>query len=282
MLFTPSAGSLSSLILVPMGKDDLGTSQVRRTGRNMGSLQLAADNYGHKSSDQLVKENMALVGRIARRYARTRPDLLEDLEQVGAIGLLKAIRYYDPDRSKASFKTVATCYIKGEILHYLRDNACLVQVPRKFNEINSAIGQLEEALSRQLGRAPTLTELSESSGIAQNEILAAQQSWDACTHYESLEATGDSNEDDDNRSLNEMVPDKKYQDFQLASEDRELISNAIQKLSDKTSKIVQFVFFYDLTQKETARILGLSEMVVSRAVNSGLKSLKSILGTEII
>lgn len=247
----------------------------------MGTLRLAANNTGTRSSDQLVKENMALVGRIARRYARTRPDLLEDLEQVGAIGLLKAIRYYDPERSKASFKTVATCYIKGEILHYLRDNACLVQVPRKFNEINSLIGQLEETLSRQLGRSPTIIELSENSGIAPNEILAAQQSWDACSHYESLEG-GDANDEEDRRSLNEMVPDKKYQDFQLAEDDRELISHAIHKLSDKTSKIVQFVFFYDLTQKETARILGLSEMVVSRAVNSGLKSLKNILDTEII
>jgi RNA polymerase sigma-B factor len=156
-----------------------------------------------------------------------------------------------------------------------------VQVPRKFNEINSAIGHLEESLSRQLGRAPTITELSESSGIAPNEILAAQQSWDACSHYESLESNDDGGEED-HRSLNEMVPDRKYQDFQLAEEDRELIAHAVHKLSDKTSKIVQFVFFYDLTQKETARILGLSEMVVSRAVNSGLKSLKNILDTEII
>lgn len=260
----------------------MGISYARLYGITHGHPSTSGREFRAEIFDQLVKDHMSLVGRIARRYSRTRPDLLEDLEQVGAIGLLKAIRYYDPQRSKASFKTVATCYVKGEILHYLRDNACLVQVPRKFNEINSVIGHLEETLSRELGRSPTLNELSENSGIAQNEILAAQQSWDACTHYESLESNGDTNEDEDHRSLNEMVPDKKYQDFQLAEEDRELIANAVQKLSDKTSKIVQFVFFYDLTQKETARILGLSEMVVSRAVNSGLKSLKGILGTEII
>ena len=87
-------------------------------------------------NDEIVLKHMPLVNQIARRYGRFRPDLIEDLVQVGAIGLLKAINCYDPNRERvASFKTLASCYIRGEIRHYLRDHASLMQVPRKFSEV---------------------------------------------------------------------------------------------------------------------------------------------------
>jgi RNA polymerase sigma-B factor len=226
---------------------------------------------------------MPLVNQIAKRYGRFRPDLVEDLVQVGAIGLLKAIEYYDPDRARvASFKTVASCYIKGEIRHYLRDHSLLVQVPRKFSEINAQVSQLEETLSRELGRSPSVEELSSRAGYSVQEICDAQRSWDACVHYESFDARGDQEEKDDSRALLEVVADRKYQDFQLAAEDRELIVQALKTLGEKTRQIVEFVYFYDLTQKETARELGISEMGVSRTIRRALVKLKDILTTEIL
>jgi RNA polymerase sigma-B factor len=245
--------------------------------------ELAGRHLRPADRDTLVSKYMPLVSQIARRYSRFRPDLLEDLEQVGAIGLLKAIDYYDPARARvASFKTVASCYIKGEIRHYLRDHSSLVQVPRKLNEINNHIAQLEEMLSRELQRAPTLAELSERSGYSVQEICDAQRSWDACFHYESFDSRDEQDDRDDSRALSEMVADRKYQDFQLAEEDRELLIQALKCLGEKTRQIVEFVYFYDLTQKETAKKLGISEMGVSRAMRSAMTRLKDLLTTEIL
>jgi len=230
---------------------------------------------------ELVETYMPLVRQIARRYSQFNPDSLEDLIQVGAIGLLKAIRYYDPNRPRsASFKTLATCYIRGEIRHYLRDHCSLVQVPRRLTEVTSQISQLEEKLTQTLNHTPTVQELASYSGLSVQEILEAQLSWEARLHYESFDSTGDDEDREDRRSLCEMVPDRKYQELQRSREDRELVSQALQRLGERSRRILEFVFFYDLSQKETASVLGLSEMGVSRALHSGLKKLKEIMAAD--
>lgn len=233
-------------------------------------------------SDDIVKQYMPLVRQIARRYGRLAPDQVDDLVQIGCLGLLKAIKYYDANRQhKASFKSFAAVYIKGEIRHYLRDHGSLVQIPRKYSEINSKISQLEEVLLRELDHHPTPEELAARSGFSLQEVREAQQSWDLCRHYESLEGSDDNEGRDDNRALAELVADRKYIDELSYSEDRELISQALVSLGERTKKIVEFVYFYDLTQKETAKILGLSEMGVSRSMRTALQKLKEILLTEI-
>lgn len=236
--------------------------------------------FGEEDVNELVRANMPLVRQIARRYSQCYPDSFEDLVQVGSIGLLKAIHYYDPTRTRAaSFRTLATCYIRGEIRHYLRDSASLVQVPRKLTEINAQVSQLEERLTKSLNRAPTVKELSLQSGFTVQEILEAQQSWEARLHYESLDGTEDE-ERDDHRGLSEVVADRKYQELLKMSEERELLTQALKNLGERTRQIVEFVFFYDLSQKETACVLGLSEMGVSRAVHSGLKHLRDVIVAE--
>jgi RNA polymerase sigma-B factor len=230
---------------------------------------------------EIVESYMPLVRQIARRYSQFNPDSLEDLVQVGAIGLLKAIRYYDPNRPRsASFKTLATCYIRGEIRHYLRDHCSLVQVPRRLAEVTSQISQLEEKLTQILDHTPTVQELAEHSGLSVKEILEAQLSWEARLHYESFDSGGEDDDRDERRSLCETVPDRKYQELQRSREDRELVSQALQRLGERSRRILEFVFFYDLSQKETASVLGLSEMGVSRALHSGLKKLKEIMSGE--
>jgi RNA polymerase sigma-B factor len=232
-------------------------------------------------SSEVVKEHMGLVRQIARRYSQFNPDSLEDLTQVGSIGLLKAIRYYDPNRShSASFKTLATCYIRGEIRHYLRDHCSLVQVPRRLSEVTLQLSQLEEKLTRILDHTPTVQELADHSGLSVHEVLEAQLSWEARLHYESFDSLGDDEEREDKRSLCDTVPDRKYQEFQRNTEERELVSKALGRLGQKNRQILEFVFFYDLSQKETASVLGLSEMGVSRALHSGLKKLKEIMAQE--
>ena len=230
---------------------------------------------------EIVVKFMPLVRQIARRYSQFNVDSQEDLVQVGSIGLLKAIKYYDPNRARsASFKTLATCYIRGEIRHYLRDHCSLVQVPRKLTEMNAQISQLEEKLTKQLSRTPTVQELADQSGYSVQDTLEAQQSWEARIHFASLDSTGEDDERDDKRSLSDTVPDRRYQDMLMASEEREMVGQALRRLGDRTRQIIEFVFFYDLSQKETASVLGLSEMGVSRAVHSAVKKLKDSMKAE--
>jgi len=255
---------------------DTETASSRQT---IDECALAKTSEADKSA--LVRKFMPLVRQIARRYSQYNPDSQEDLVQVGSIGLLKAIKYYDPNRARsASFKTLATCYIRGEIRHYLRDHSSLVQVPRKLTEMNAQLAQLEEKLTKQLDRAPTVAELAEVSGFSVPDILEAQQSWEARIHYESFDSSADEEERDDRRCLSELVADRKALDQQCDSEERELLRQALKRLQERTREIVEFVFFYDLSQKETATVLGLSEMGVSRAVHSGLKKLRDILKAE--
>ncbi|MBK8223874.1 MAG: sigma-70 family RNA polymerase sigma factor [Candidatus Obscuribacter sp.] len=229
----------------------------------------------------IVREHMTLVRQIARKYSQYAPDSFEDLVQVGSIGLLKAIKYYDPGRARsASFRTLATCYIRGEIRHYLRDHCSIVQVPRRLTEMNSQLSQLEEKLTRALDRTPTVQELAAASGFSVQDVLEAQQSWEVRVHYESLDGNSEEDEREDRRALSEVVPDRRYQELFAASEDRELISQALKRLGERTRQIVEFVFFYDLSQKETAYVLGLSEMGVSRAVHSALKKLREIMAQD--
>lgn len=234
------------------------------------------------ATEAIIKQYMPLVRQIARRYARLAPDQADDLMQMGCLGLLKAVKYYDSDRQhKASFKSFAAVYIKGEIRHYLRDHGTLVQVPRRFSEINSKISQLEEVLTRELDHVPSVDELAQHAGYSAQEVRDAQASLDNCRHYESLESSDDTDGRDDIRPMAELVADKKYIDELSYSEDRELISQALVSLGERTKKVIEFVYFYDLTQKETAKILGLSEMGVSRTIKTALQKLKDILLTEI-
>jgi len=248
--------------------------------RTSERLRRSNSYFSDSEVTDLVRAHLSLVKQIARRYSQCYPDSFEDLVQVGSIGLLKAINYYDPTRSRAaSFRTLATCYIRGEIRHYLRDQACIVQVPRKLTEINGQVSQLEEKLTKSLNRVPTVQELSQYSGYSVAEILEAQQSWEARLHYESLDGS-DEDDREEHRGLSEVVADRKYQELLRTSEDRELLNQALKKLGEKTRQIVEFVFFYDLSQKETAIVLGVSEMGVSRAVHTALKRLKDIINAE--
>jgi RNA polymerase sigma-B factor len=177
---------------------------------------------------------------------------------------------------------LAICYIRGEIRHYLRDHCSLVQVPRKLSEMNAQLARIEEQLSKMLHRSPSTQELAAATGFSIDEIREAQQSWESRTYYEPLDSTGEDDERDDRRSLSETMPDKRHQESERISEEREQIRQALKKLGERTREIVEFIFFYDLSQKETASVLGLSEMGVSRAVHNALHKMRDLLRSETV
>jgi RNA polymerase sigma-B factor len=256
---------------------DTVAKQPRWVYRSVKS-QSQAVNQTVDRQDELVRDYLPLVRQIARRYSRARSAPVEDLVQVGALGLLKAIKRFDAESCKnPSLRSYAALFIKGEISHYLRDNASLVQAPRRLLDAGRLLSRAEEALRRGLGRAPTLDELALRCGISVDEVIAVLQSRDACTYYRSFDA----GREEDVPSLSETLADQRHVDAQERAETREAIAQSLKNLGEKTRQIMEFVYFQDLTQKETAHLLGWSEMKVSRALRRGLSKLKEILLTEI-
>src|SRR5262245_14335150 len=131
--------------------------------------------------EQLIEDHMSLVRSLARRYSY-RGEQLEDLVQIGAIGLIKAIDRFDVNRG-VELTTYATPNIIGEIKRHFRDRGWSVRVPRGLQELNIQLSRLIEELTVQLGRSPTIAELAKSAEVSEEEVLEALESGRA---YSSL------------------------------------------------------------------------------------------------
>src|SRR5947209_5573910 len=142
--------------------------------------------------EQLIEQYMSLVRSLARRYSY-RGEQLEDLVQIGAIGLIKAIDRFDLDRG-VELTTYATPNIIGEIKRHFRDKGWAVRVPRGLQELNVQLSRLIEQLTVQLGRSPTISELAKAAGVEEEEVLEALESGRA---YSSLSLSSGGGQDDD-------------------------------------------------------------------------------------
>ncbi|NEP46492.1 MAG: sigma-70 family RNA polymerase sigma factor, partial [Okeania sp. SIO2H7] len=170
----------------------------------------------------------------------------------------------------------ATPYIRGEIQHYLRDKSPSVRIPRNWLTLERQAAKLIIELRQELKRKPTELEISEALGISLKEWQEIQM---ACRNKSplSLDAPVQCDEEEGATCLGELVPDSQYRSFQLAQEDRIRLQQALGKLEEGTRKVLEFVFLWDLTQKETAEKMGISSVTVSRRVKKGLKSLKEMM-----
>ena len=142
--------------------------------------------------EQLIEQYMSLVRSLARRYSY-RGEQLDDLVQIGAIGLIKAIDRFDVNRG-VELTTYATPNIIGEIKRHFRDRGWSVRVPRGLQELNVQLSQAVEQLTVQYGRSPTIPELAKAAGVTEEEVLEALESGRAYTSL-SLSAGGGSDED---------------------------------------------------------------------------------------
>ena len=145
-----------------------------------------------QAREKLIEQYMSLVRSLARRYSY-RGEQLEDLVQIGAIGLIKAIDRFDLDRG-VELTTYATPNIIGEIKRHFRDKGWSVRVPRGLQELNVQLSRLIEQLTVQLGRSPTISELAKAAGVEEEEVLEALESGRA---YSSLSLSSGGGQDDD-------------------------------------------------------------------------------------
>lgn len=225
--------------------------------------------------DEIVRRYLKLVRQIARSYETRSADSLDDLIQVGSIGLLNAIDRFDPTLGK-SFEAYAGTLVAGEIKHYLRDSIHLVRPPRELVELRSTVRAATSKLSQSVERAPTLDELAVETGLSAKkveEVLALDHA-----HVVSLDDEGD---DDESPRVRYHLVDSKYRSFQLAAEDRIMLAQAMGRLKHVSREVIEFAFYQDLTQTEIAQQLGISQMQVSRRIKTATHELWKVLNSRL-
>jgi len=241
------------------------------------SLELLRQYQQCPSKDvrnRIVQLNIGLVRKEVHHWVNQCTESYEDLLQVGCIGLIRAIERFDLSKGHA-FSSFAIPYIRGEIQHYLRDKSPCVRVPRQWLALERQSLKVIQQLHLQLKRHPTDAEVAEALGISVNEWNEVKL---ACRNRSLLSLDAPIQDDEDGTTcLGELVPDSRYRSFQLAQEDQIRLQQALAKLEDGTRKVLEFVFLYDLTQKETAERLGISSVTVSRRVKKGLSSLQKLM-----
>ena len=220
--------------------------------------------------DRLVETQLPLVVYLARRfYGRNEP--MDDLIQVGTIGLIKAIDRFDPSRG-LEFSTYATPTILGELKRHFRDTGWLIHVPRRAQELQTTLNAAREELNQELGRAPTVRELATRIDVEEDAVIEAL---DVARAYSGVTL-------DILTPPGETAPEHPKLGFVDEGfeqvEQREMLRGVIAQLPELEREILLLRFVANKTQTEIAGIVGVSQMQVSRLVARGLTKLRAGLG----
>lgn len=217
---------------------------------------------------------MPLVKKIVRSLARRNTDPVEDLIQVGGVGLIKAIRQYDSVVGK-NFRSYATYLISGEIRHYLRDKIAMIRAPRSIYELAYRINKLMLELKDDNGEEPSesiIADALKTSVGKVKEVINVERRKNTIS-LDQIIMSGD----DETMTLFDTIAYDNQYDFESFLEDKSSIQSAIKKLDTELQKIVVMNYFGELSQSEIAKELGITQMQVSRRLKKALKALLGIL-----
>jgi RNA polymerase sigma-B factor len=219
--------------------------------------------------ERLVGLNADLVRFIARRFAN-RGEPLEDIEQVGFLGLIQAIERFDPSLEN-EFSTFATPTIMGEIRRHFRDRSWAIRVPRRLQENYTRAMRAQEQLAQELGRQPSIPEIAERIGLEPDEVLAALEVSPA-QHTVSLDAGQRGRDDEEGLELGDRLgqEDENLERVEMKA----LLEQAMAHLTPRERQIMLLRFFDQLPQTEVARRLGISQMHVSRLQRAALERMR--------
>jgi RNA polymerase sigma-B factor len=220
----------------------------------------------------LIEEFMPLAMSLARGF-RTNRDSRDDLIQVACVGLVKAFDRFDPERGPM-FSTFAVPTILGELRRHLRDRTWQLHVPRDVRELSVALDRVAEALSGELGRSPTVDELAGRMGVSPEAICEARHAA-ACQFRHSLDepAYADARE-----SLAESLGGE---DRELARTERVVVLESwLAALPGRQREVLRLRFEEDLTQREIAELVGLSQVQVSRLVRRAVEHLRAMAAQD--
>lgn len=228
------------------------------------TLLRAAQAGDREAAGRMIEENAGLIWSIARRYfgRGVEPD---DLYQLGCLGFLKAIDGFDEEYG-TKFSTYAVPKISGEIRRFLRDDGA-VKVSRGIKERWAVIRTARKTLEQTLGREPTVSELSERTGISPEDIAVAET---AAIPAESLQQPAG----EDGFSLEQVLGDWTQEERLV---EYVALRQAIERLPEKERQVVFLRFYHGLTQERASRILSVSQVQVSRLERRAVKRLREML-----
>src|SRR3954447_2399007 len=217
---------------------------------------------------ELVNRFLPLVRQLARRYSYT-SEPLDDLVQVGSVGLLNALSRYDPHIG-SSFKAYAVPTVLGELRRHFRDTAWSVHLPRSLQERTRQVQAAAAALQSTLGRSPTISEIAERMGASSEQVIEAMEARFAY-RVESLDAPADDSDDHQGwRAAGAL--DSGYEHAEQSA----VLSRALKALPPRERNLVRLRFEEDLSQSEIGRKLGISQMHVSRLLRRALARMEAI------
>jgi RNA polymerase sigma-B factor len=217
--------------------------------------------------EALVERFLPLARQLARRYQRG-GEPLDDLVQVASLGLLKAIDRFEPQRSTA-FSSFAVPTILGELKRHFRDKGWSVRVPRDLQELAVKVERMSDDRARELGRAPTLDELSEHLGVTVEQVLEARE---AAGAYRAVSLDRPRDDDEEGEGVGDFmgVDDPGFSH----AEDSATVERLMSVLSDREREVLRLRFAEDLTQSEIGLRVGVSQMHVSRLIRQAVGRLR--------
>ncbi|RSS35667.1 RNA polymerase sigma factor SigF [Streptomyces sp. WAC08241] len=234
----------------------------------MAVLEEGTPEYQY-ARNTLIEMNMSLVRYAAGRF-RARGDDMEDIVQVGTIGLIKAIDRFDISR-EVEFTTFAVPCIVGEIKRFFRDTSWAVHVPRRLQEARVELAKATEELSSRLGRSPSVAELSALMNLSEDEVIEARI---ASNGYNStsLDAAVGGEGEEGGAMLSDLMGEE---DPALALfEDFHALAPLVAELGERDRLLLHLRFVEELTQSEIGKRLGISQMQVSRLLSRNLARLR--------
>ncbi len=252
-------------------------SELREVSRVMfgrlAVLEEGTEEYQYVRNS-LIELNMALVRFAAKRFSN-RADQMEDILQVGTIGLIKAVDRFDPDYG-VEFVTFALPTIIGEMKRFFRDTSWSVRVPRRLQELRLDMAKASDALAAELDRAPTVAELAERLEITEDEVLEAQIAANAYTAA-SIDAEASVEEDEGTSWIHRLgCEDPALEGVENLTALRPLIA----QLPERERTILAMRFGADMTQAAIGAELGLSQMHISRLLARTLNLLRDQLTAD--
>ena len=224
----------------------------------------AARKGDNQACEQVLAENGGLIWSVVRRYCGRGVEL-EDLYQLGCLGFLKAVRGFDPSYG-TQFSTYAVPKIAGEIRRFLRDDGA-VKVSRGLKERSIAVRGARARLCGELGREPVLSELSQATGLTPEEIAAAETAAEPVLSLQS--ATGE-----DGLTLEGMLTSGNMEENLL---ERLALRTAMEGLPEREQQVLMLRYYRGLTQAQCAKVLGVSQVQISRLERRAVEHLRQVL-----
>ncbi|WP_036480463.1 RNA polymerase sigma factor SigF [Myxosarcina sp. GI1] len=228
--------------------------------------------------NKLVELNAGLVRKVAHQICRRCNEPYEDLEQIGYLGLIRAIERFEPYQG-AAFSSFAIPYIRGEMLHYLRDKGSMMRIPRRWQELYTKGKKLRKELTEQFGRLPNDLEIA-------NGLDVPLEEWSECRLALqnrlpiSLDAVVN-NALDSSITVGDTIADPRAAELRKLEDDKMQLQKALNTLEDKTKAAIECVFLWDLPRKEAAKHIGISPMTVTRHLHKGIKQLGIVLEAKV-